>query len=340
MKGRLIAVDRWQGRPAAALVEDGRLQDLIVDPPKDGPPPPGTVFRAVPDRPMKGQGGLFLRLPGGAKGFLRLGKADPPPPGRPLSVQVASYAEPGKAPPMTATLSLKSRYVLVTPGAPGANISRQIRAPEIRAQLAALLAETAPDHGVILRSAAAEADPDAIRADLAATLAATDALLRHAGDAPDRLRPGPSAADLAWRDWPAAEVWDETQGAFARHGIDALIDAALAPEQALSGGARAWIEPTRALIAVDVDTGADASPAAGLKANIALARALPRLLRCRGLGGQIVVDMAPMPKKDRRGVETALKAAFRADPVETAILGWTALGHVELQRHRARWPVL
>jgi Ribonuclease G/E len=64
-------------------------------------------------------------------------------------------------------------------------------------------------------------------------------------------------------------------------------------------------------VAVDVNTGADTSLAAGLKANIALARDLPRQLRIKGLGGQITLDLAPMPKKDRRGFETVLNREFR-----------------------------
>jgi Ribonuclease G/E len=99
------------------------------------------------------------------------------------------------------------------------------------------------------------------------------------------------------------------------------------------------VEPTRALVAVDVNTGNDASMAAGLKANMACARLLPRALRVRGLGGQITLDLAPMPKKDRRGFESALRAAFRADTVETTLVGWTPLGHFELQRKRARAPL-
>ena len=107
------------------------------------------------------------------------------------------------------------------------------------------------------------------------------------------------------------------------------------------GAHRAWIEvePTRALVAVDVNTGPDTSSAAGLKANIAAARALPRALRLRGLGGQIVVDFAPMPKKDRRTLDQVLTSAFRADSVETALVGWTTLGHVELSRKRERLPL-
>lgn len=46
-----------------------------------------------------------------------------------------------------------------------------------------------------------------------------------------------------------------------------------------------------------------------------------------------------MPKKDRRPFETALRQAFRADDVETTLIGWTPLGHYELQRKRARLPI-
>ena len=92
-------------------------------------------------------------------------------------------------------------------------------------------------------------------------------------------------------------------------------------------------------MAVDVNTGGDTSPAAGLKANLAAAKDLPRQLRLRGLGGQITLDLAPMGKKDRRQFETTLRAAFRHDATETALAGWTPLGHYELQRKRDRVPL-
>ena len=100
-----------------------------------------------------------------------------------------------------------------------------------------------------------------------------------------------------------------------------------------------FVEPTRALVAVDVNTGSDTSLAAGLKANIACVRALPAQLRCRGLGGQITLDLAPMAKKERRQFEQVLRAAFRHDPVETILAGWTPLGCYELQRKRDRLPL-
>ncbi len=72
---------------------------------------------------------------------------------------------------------------------------------------------------------------------------------------------------------------------------------------------------------------------------MATARDLPRILRLRGLAGQIVIDFAPMPKKDRRQLEQVLKAAFRTDPVDTILSGWTNLGNFELQRKRERLPL-
>ena len=100
-----------------------------------------------------------------------------------------------------------------------------------------------------------------------------------------------------------------------------------------------FVEPTRALVAVDVNTGGDTSPAAALKCNLAACRALPRALRLRGLGGQITVDFAPMSKAHRKQVEQSLRGSFRNDPIETSLVGWTPMGLFELQRKRERAPL-
>ena len=55
----IVLLDTLKGRPAAARLVDGRLEDLAIDP-ADDRPLPGAIFRAVADRPMKGQGGLFV----------------------------------------------------------------------------------------------------------------------------------------------------------------------------------------------------------------------------------------------------------------------------------------
>lgn len=337
MKGSVIALDEIAGHKAAARIVDGVLEDLFVDPGDDAPPGPGAILRAVCDRPVKGQGGMFVRLPEGT-GFIRGAKGLAP--GQELLVQVTGYAEPGKALPVTTRVLFKSRHVLVTPDAPGLNVSRAIKDEERRVDLLELAQDGAVEgEGLILRSACETADDDVIVEDIAATRALARTVLADTGTGPELLVEAPNAHELAWRDWPTPDQLDDDPGAFARHGVESMIETLRGPETRLAGQALAYIEPTRALVAIDVNTRGDTSPAAGLKANIALAKALPRALRCRGLGGQIVIDLAPMPKKDRRVFEQTLRAAFRADSVETALVGWTPLGHFELQRKRERLPL-
>lgn len=335
MKGRTIILDHIGKRAAAALMVDGQLDDFLID---GDAPRPGTIYRAIADRPVKGQGGMFLKTPDGSA-FLRQIKGLAP--GQHLLVQVSGYAEPGKAIPVTTKLLFKSRYAIVTPDAPGLNLSRSIRDDGRRDALLELAHEVVGDapFGLILRSSCAQADADEIGEDIADMLELAGRVLDDASREMAMLCEGDGAHVLAWRDWTdPAEVVTKA-GGFVTHGVVDALAAVARAEVPLGGGAFCYVEPTRALVAVDVNTGSDASLAAGVKANMALAATLPRALRLRGLGGQITLDLAPMPKKDRRAFETALNRAFRADGVETTLVGWTPLGHYELQRKRARLPV-
>ncbi|QIE42628.1 ribonuclease G [Rhodobacteraceae bacterium SC52] len=339
MKGSQILIDTLAGRPAAALMRDGQLDDLLIDPPDDVPRP-GAIYRARVDRPMKGLGGRMLSIPGGSA-FARQGQDLAA--GASVLVQVTGYAEPGKAVPVTLKVLFKSRYCIVTPGAPGINLSRSIKDEDARARLRSVLDEFEfPEGvGVILRSAAQTAEDDAVADDLADTL---DMALQVSGatkGGPELLLDGPSPDLLAWRDWSDVAASDVIlePGCFDTHGAAEAIDELRQPRVALPGGGHMYVEPTRALVAVDVNTGNDTSLAAGLKTNIAAIRELPRALRLLGLGGQIVIDFAPMAKKDRRSFEQTIRTALRTCPVETALVGWTPLGHFELSRKRERLPI-
>ncbi|NNF92140.1 MAG: ribonuclease G, partial [Boseongicola sp.] len=72
MKGCLVAFDTVGGRPAAARIVDGRLEDLLIDAPDDCIVP-GTIYRARVGRPLKGQGGAIVETPDGPL-FLRQAK--------------------------------------------------------------------------------------------------------------------------------------------------------------------------------------------------------------------------------------------------------------------------
>ncbi len=343
MKGSLALIEPLErGGDIAALVVDGELADLFVDPaPDDATPAVEAIYRAVPERRLKGTGGMIVRLADGQAGFLR--DTDGVAPGKPLLVQVSTHAEPGKAAPVGRRLLYKGRAAIVTPEAPGLNLSRQIRDEAARDALAAVAAEAmagAPEGwGLILRSAAATADVGQVADEIASLLA----LARQVADegsagGPECLVDAPGAAWRARRDWPEAEERAGV-GAFDTAGADRMIAALAGPLVPLGQGAFMAIEPTRALVAVDVNTGGDISPAAALKANLAAAKVLPRQLLLRGLGGQIAVDFAPLSRRDRPQVEGALKAALRRDGIETSVAGWTALGHLELNRKRARRPL-
>ena len=332
MKGRTIILDHLGEVEAAALMVDGQLDDLLID---SAAPRPGTIYRAIADRPVKGQGGMFLKTPDGSA-FLRQIKGLAP--GQAILVQVSGFAEPGKAIPVAAKILFKSRYAIVTPDAPGLNISRRIKDEAERDRLLEIAHGAMGDagHGLILRSSCNGADEDAIADDVAAMSELARNVMQDDGTGMETLAEGDGPHLLAWRDWTApAEIVTE-DGGLETHGVLDALEAAKGAHVLLGGGASMYIEPTRALVAVDVNTGNDASLAAGVKANMACARALPRGLRVRGLGGQITLDLAPMPKKDRRTFEAALRTAFRGDEVETTLVGWTPLGHYELQRKRAR----
>lgn len=337
MKGRTIVLDHVGDREAAALLVDGKLDDLLID--DDTAPRPGAIFRGICDRPLKGQGGMMLRLPDGDTAFLRHGKGLRP--GQPLLVQVTGYAEDGKAIPVTDRVLFKSRYAIATPGKPGLNISRQIDDDELRDTLL----ETAHEvhdgaHGLILRSSCATADMSDIADDIIAMQDLADAVMGEGqGSNPEALTDGDGPHTLAWREWTAKSDIVTEAGSFDHLGVLDQIEHLKRPRHDLGEGTM-YVEPTRALVAVDVNTGGDMSPAAALKANLAAARALPRALRTRGLGGQISVDFVSISKAQRKQVEQSLRAAFKNDPIETSLVGWSPMGLFELQRKRERRPTL
>jgi len=260
-------------------------------------------------------------------------------PGQTLLVQVSGFAEAGKAIPVTSKILFKSRYVIVTPDAPGLNISRSIKDDDRRDALLQIIRERLDpfEYGMILRSSCADADDEDILDDAQNMLGLASAVMADQDGEPELLVEADTPHTLGWREWTApADVVTEA-GCFETHGVLDMIEDLKYPAVRIDGG-HYYVEPTRAFVTVDVNTGKDTSPAAGIKANIAMVRDLPRQLRLRGLGGQIVIDPAPMPKKDRKTVESALKAALRKDSVETNFVGWTSMGLIELQRARVRVP--
>ncbi|TQS73321.1 ribonuclease G [Rhodobacteraceae bacterium] len=335
MKGRSVVLGHLRGLEAAALMVDGQIEDLLIDMSHLQPLAPGAICRARVGRQMKGQGGVFVDLPDGQRGFLREVKGLAP--GQAVICMVSGGTEAGKAAPVTLRVLFKSRFAIVTPGRPGINISRRIQDEATRSELQSIADEAmdGSDMGLIVRSAAPLATPDEVRDDIIAMRDLAIAVSADTEGAPELLVDAPSPHEEAWRDWTDPAPDEVIEGDFDDLGVLDQIEALFVPRVDLPNGAHMMIEPTRALIAVDVNTGRDTSPAASLKANIAAARALPRQFRLRGLGGQATIDFAPMAKRDRQALEQQLRSAFTGE-AESSLAGWTPLGNYELQRKRDR----
>jgi Ribonuclease G/E len=132
-----------------------------------------------------------------------------------------------------------------------------------------------------------------------------------------------------------------TEGLRARAFIDAAEDEAVAVEHALPGGGSIAIEPTRALVAVDIDLGSgggrDAKRAAR-QANLTALAELGRLLRLKALGGLVVVDLVGRGH-DGQALARAAQTAFAADQPGVVLGPVTKFGTLELALPRRYRPV-
>ena len=184
----------------------------------------------------------------------------------------------------------------------------------------AALPDGAPQGSVLTVQVTAEARRDK---------AATVKVLGREKGAPRFLQAAP---DLVTRLRAFAPEIPVEEGRDARAAIDEAEAAIFEIEFPLPGGARLTMEPTRALIAVDIDVGSAAGQDARFSATkvnqIGLAEAA-RLARLKGLGGLMVVDLAGKGHNGPLLVETA-KAAFAPDQPGVALGAISRFGVMEI----------
>ncbi len=129
-----------------------------------------------------------------------------------------------------------------------------------------------------------------------------------------------------------------------RARLDAAIEDALARLAAIEGGGVLAIEPTSALVAIDVDAGG--RPGSGdperfaLDLNIAAAFEAARQIRLRNLGGLVAIDFVSMRAKAHlKQLEDGVRAAFAGDPWSVQFGGLSRFGVYELSRAQLRRPL-
>lgn len=158
---------------------------------------------------------------------------------------------------------------------------------------------------------------------------ATARMIGPADGAPRLLAPAP---DLETQLRAYSKGCDVTEGARARAIADEAEDEALATIHPLPGGGTLAIEPTRALVAVDVDLGERKGQDAKRitrQANLSALGACARLLRLKGLGGIVVIDLVGRGH-DGAALMAAARAAFAPDNPGVAIGPVGRFGTMEL----------
>lgn len=157
----------------------------------------------------------------------------------------------------------------------------------------------------------------------------------HTGEAPHRIAQAEGDEELLLAK-PAENA--------LRSKIDAAIEDALARTAPLSGGGVLTIDPTAALVAIDVDAGGRAGSGDperfALDLNIEAALEAARQIRLRNLAGVVAIDFVSMRAKSHaKQLEDAVRDAFAQDPWSVQFGGLSRFGVYELARSQLRTPL-
>lgn len=168
---------------------------------------------------------------------------------------------------------------------------------------------------------------------------ATARLIGPGEGAPRLLEAGP---DIEAELRALAKNAEIIAGSEAREAADEAEAEALETIHPLPGGGSLAIEETRALVAIDVDVGerqGSDSKRVTRQTNLTALYAAARLLRLKGIGGLVVIDLAGRGH-DAAALLSAARAAFGPDNPGVAISPVSRFGTMELTVPRRRRPVL
>jgi ribonuclease E len=137
------------------------------------------------------------------------------------------------------------------------------------------------------------------------------------------------------------KFYEDSVPLFTRFQIENQIESAHSHKVNLPSGGSIVIDPTEALVAIDINSaratrGADIETTA-FNTNLEAAEEIARQLRLRDLGGLIVIDFIDMEsQKNQRAVEDRLRDAVRQDRARIQIGRISRFGLLELSRQRLR----
>ncbi|MFG1432642.1 Rne/Rng family ribonuclease [Xanthobacter sp. V2C-8] len=298
-----------------------------------------------------------------------------------MLVQVVKEERGNKGAALTTYLSLAGRYSVLMPNtARGGGISRKITNAVDRKRLKEVVQdlEVPEGMGIILRTAGANRTKTEIKRDFEYLLRLWETVreLTLSSAAPSLVYEEGSLIKRAIRDLYNKDIdevlvagedgyteakdfmrmlmpshakmvlpYREPQPIFARYGVEQQLDAMFSPVVQLKSGGYIVINPTEALVSIDVNSGRATREHhiedTALKTNVEAAEEIARQLRLRDLAGLIVVDFIDMEeKRNNRAVERKLKDCLKNDRARIQIGRISHFGLLEMSRQRIRTGVL
>ncbi len=298
-----------------------------------------------------------------------------------LLVQVVKEERGNKGAALTTYLSLAGRYCVLMPNTShGGGISRKISNGADRKRLKAIMADLnlPTSMGLIVRTAGLSRTKTEIKRDF-------DYLARLWDEIRDRTLKSSAPAliyqdsDLikrAIRDIYSREIdevivegeegYRDARGfmkllmpshvrrvrnyadpvpLFQRHGVEDQLSAMYQPVVQLKSGGYIVINPTEALVSIDINSGRSTREhnieQTAFQTNLEAASEIARQLRLRDMAGLVVIDFIDMEQSGHvRKVEKAMKEALKNDRARIQVGRISSFGLMEMSRQRLRTGVL
>ena len=296
-------------------------------------------------------------------------------PGQEIIVQVVKDPLPNKGARISTHVTLPGRYLVLLPTVRHFGVSRRIEDEAERERLLDILhLLPVSSGGLIVRTAGEGKGREEFESDMTYLSRLWEKIRHRAGkvSAPTLLHQDLDLALRVVRDllrndfnvlWVDGEETYERivefldqvqpglvskvklfrQGAtlFEQFGIEEQIEAALKSKVWLKSGGYIVINPTEALVAIDVNTGRFVGQSnledTVLQTNLEAVSEIVRQIRLRDLGGIIVIDLIDMVEAaHREQVFASLESEIRKDRAKTKVLNISEFGLVEITRKRSR----
>jgi len=298
--------------------------------------------------------------------------------GQEIIVQIAKEPLGKKGARITSHVALPGRFLVYMPTLDHTGVSRKIASAEERARLRHLVtdAKGTSGGGFIVRTAAASAAPEEVRADVE-FLTRTWAEIKARSEqrkAPSLLHRDLNLVERILRDYITPDfgaIWVDTEEeytkvvdfmsrfqpqlvgrvklytketpVFEEFGIQQEIDKGLRPKVWLKSGGYIVINHTEALVAIDVNTGKFVGKGSNrledtiVRTNLEACKEIVRQMRLRDLGGIIIIDFIDMEeRRNREKVMAVLEDALRADRAPSKVLRFNEFGLVAITRKRTK----